>query len=244
MTGIVKSVDDTSMVITRSNAKGPRGNIPTEHRDDPERRLDRWRHREGSVLLDDAKKVATAVTVTHAPGKRASRRHDYRTHAAMSCGSCSWRAGASSSPRCMIGSDLSVRSASATATQGAWTRKRRQVDFQEGIELALIEMQAEALGKIKQALARLDAGSYGVCESCGAGNRQCAPAGPAVCRALPRLRSAARDGARAGSRGAQPRSRAGPMVASHILGRRLSSPCEASRSRPSPPASCLPCDTA
>jgi DnaK suppressor protein len=57
----------------------------------------------------------------------------------------------------------------ATVTQGGLDEEEAsEVDFQEGIELALIEMQAEALAKIKQALARLDAGSYGVCESCGA----------------------------------------------------------------------------
>jgi hypothetical protein len=70
MTGVVKSVDDTSMVITRSNAKGPEETF----------QLSSSTTRKGDLLagdtvkvqyyLDDAKKVATAVTVTHAPGKK------------------------------------------------------------------------------------------------------------------------------------------------------------------------------
>ena len=70
MTGIVKSVDDTSMVITRSNAKGPEETF----------QLSTATTRKGDLIagdtvkvqyyLDDAKKVATAVTVTHAPGKK------------------------------------------------------------------------------------------------------------------------------------------------------------------------------
>jgi DnaK suppressor protein len=42
-----------------------------------------------------------------------------------------------------------------------------EVDIQEDIELALIQMKAETLTKINEALARLDAGRYGFCFECG-----------------------------------------------------------------------------
>jgi DnaK suppressor protein len=42
-----------------------------------------------------------------------------------------------------------------------------EADVQEDIELALIEMKAETLSRIDEALARLDAGVYGRCDSCG-----------------------------------------------------------------------------
>jgi DnaK suppressor protein len=42
-----------------------------------------------------------------------------------------------------------------------------EVDIQEDIELALIQMKAETLNKINEALARLEAGSYGLCFECG-----------------------------------------------------------------------------
>ncbi len=42
-----------------------------------------------------------------------------------------------------------------------------EVDIQEDIELALIQMKAETLNKIDEALARLEAGRYGVCFECG-----------------------------------------------------------------------------
>jgi DnaK suppressor protein len=42
-----------------------------------------------------------------------------------------------------------------------------EVDIQEDIELALIQMKAETLNKIDEAFARLDAGRYGVCFECG-----------------------------------------------------------------------------
>ncbi len=40
------------------------------------------------------------------------------------------------------------------------------VDVQEDIELALIQMKAEILERIDEAIARVDAGSYGQCSSC------------------------------------------------------------------------------
>src|ERR671913_619686 len=42
-----------------------------------------------------------------------------------------------------------------------------EVDIQEDIELALIQMKAETLNKINEALARLDDGTYGNCFECG-----------------------------------------------------------------------------
>ena len=42
-----------------------------------------------------------------------------------------------------------------------------EVDIQEDIELALIQMKSETLGHIDESLARLDAGVYGQCSSCG-----------------------------------------------------------------------------
>jgi DnaK suppressor protein len=41
------------------------------------------------------------------------------------------------------------------------------VDAQEDIEVALIQMRAETLSRIDEAIARLDAGVYGNCDSCG-----------------------------------------------------------------------------
>ena len=42
-----------------------------------------------------------------------------------------------------------------------------EVDIQEDIEFALIQMKAETLNKINEALARLEEGSYGYCFECG-----------------------------------------------------------------------------
>lgn len=42
-----------------------------------------------------------------------------------------------------------------------------EVDIQEDIEFALIQMKAETLNKINEALRRLEEGSYGNCFECG-----------------------------------------------------------------------------
>ena len=42
------------------------------------------------------------------------------------------------------------------------------VDLQQDIDIALLEMKAEALGHIQNALARLASGAYGQCAECGA----------------------------------------------------------------------------
>ncbi len=60
--------------------------------------------------------------------------------------------------------------------EGTWGGKLNEVldavesseaDIQEDIEFALIQMKAETLNKINDALARLDAGNYGNCYECG-----------------------------------------------------------------------------
>ena len=42
-----------------------------------------------------------------------------------------------------------------------------EADIQEDIEFALIQMKAETLNKINEALARLEEGTYGYCFECG-----------------------------------------------------------------------------
>jgi DnaK suppressor protein len=42
-----------------------------------------------------------------------------------------------------------------------------EADIQEDIEFALIQMKAETLNKINEALARLEEGAYGYCFECG-----------------------------------------------------------------------------
>ena len=42
-----------------------------------------------------------------------------------------------------------------------------EVDIQEDIEFALIQMKAETLNKISEALSRLEEGTYGRCFECG-----------------------------------------------------------------------------
>ncbi|MBI4264629.1 MAG: TraR/DksA family transcriptional regulator [Acidobacteria bacterium] len=54
-----------------------------------------------------------------------------------------------------------------------------EIDIQEDIELALIQMKSETLNKINEALRRLDEGTYGNCFECGE------EISPARLRALP-----------------------------------------------------------
>lgn len=60
--------------------------------------------------------------------------------------------------------------------EGAWGGKQTEVfdavesseaDIQEDIELALIQMKAETLNKVDDALSRLEHGDYGYCFECG-----------------------------------------------------------------------------
>jgi DnaK suppressor protein len=43
-----------------------------------------------------------------------------------------------------------------------------EVDVQQDIELALVQMRVETIERIDAALARLEAGQYGLCTECGA----------------------------------------------------------------------------
>jgi DnaK suppressor protein len=61
--------------------------------------------------------------------------------------------------------------------EGSWGGKLTEVldavesseaDIQEDIEFALIQMKAETLNKVNDALGRLDEGDYGYCFECGA----------------------------------------------------------------------------
>ena len=42
-----------------------------------------------------------------------------------------------------------------------------EADIQEELEFALIQMKAETLNKVNDAVARLEAGDYGYCDECG-----------------------------------------------------------------------------
>jgi DnaK suppressor protein len=60
-------------------------------------------------------------------------------------------------------------------TENAWGKtsevldagESSEADIQEDIEFALIQMKAETLNKINEALRRLDEGTYGNCFECG-----------------------------------------------------------------------------
>ena len=69
-----------------------------------------------------------------------------------------------------------------------------EVDIQEDIEFALIQMKAETLNKINEALARLDEGRYGHVLRVRRRNRRSAAPGAAVRGALQGLRRGTRDG--------------------------------------------------
>ncbi len=62
-----------------------------------------------------------------------------------------------------------VRSeASGTPVNGVLdAAESSDADIQEDIELALIQMKAETLNKIDEALARLEKGTFGFCTECG-----------------------------------------------------------------------------
>ncbi len=70
-------------------------------------------------------------------------------------------------------------------------------DIQEDIEFALIQMKAETLNKINEALTRLEEGVFGNCFECGEEIAEAAPAGAALRRPLQGLRGSARNGGRA-----------------------------------------------
>jgi DnaK suppressor protein len=45
--------------------------------------------------------------------------------------------------------------------------EQAEADYQEHIEVALIQMKGETLQRVREALVRLDAGEYGDCAECG-----------------------------------------------------------------------------
>jgi DnaK suppressor protein len=56
---------------------------------------------------------------------------------------------------------------SGRPTGGLDETEHAEADYQEHIEVALIEMKSETLQRIREALVRLDAGEYGDCAECG-----------------------------------------------------------------------------
>lgn len=58
--------------------------------------------------------------------------------------------------------------AAATPVNGVFdAAESSDADIQEDIELALIQMKAETLSRIDEALARLERGTFGFCTECG-----------------------------------------------------------------------------
>jgi DnaK suppressor protein len=51
--------------------------------------------------------------------------------------------------------------------EGLDETEHAEADIQEHIEVALIQMKGETLQRVREALARLDAGEYGDCAECG-----------------------------------------------------------------------------
>ncbi len=92
-----------------------------------------------------------------------------------------------------------------------------EVDIQEDIEFALIQMKAETLNKINEALARLDEGRYGHCFECG---DEIAEAGCAPCPSPFAARIAKKS----------VKSRCSASVQCRGAARRASSTCSARRS--------------
>ena len=101
-----------------------------------------------------------------------------------------------------------------------------EVDIQEDIEFALIQMKSETLNKINEALRRLEEGTYGNCFECGDEIAQ------ARLRALPfAVRCKDCEEARENCRAA--RARAGAQERDR---RRCSSTCPTNRARHAVPA--------
>jgi len=51
--------------------------------------------------------------------------------------------------------------------EGLDETEHAEADYQEHIEVALIQMKGETLQRVRDALVRLDAGEYGYCAECG-----------------------------------------------------------------------------
>ena len=52
-------------------------------------------------------------------------------------------------------------------TGGLDETEHAEADYQEHIEVALLQMKGETLQRVREALERLDAGEYGCCAECG-----------------------------------------------------------------------------
>jgi len=52
-------------------------------------------------------------------------------------------------------------------TEGFDESEHAEADYQEHLEVALIQMKGETLQRVREALVRLDAGEYGYCADCG-----------------------------------------------------------------------------
>jgi len=63
--------------------------------------------------------------------------------------------------------DARSESASGKLNEVFDTGESSEADIQEDIEFALIQMKAETLNKIAEALSRLEEGAYGYCFDCG-----------------------------------------------------------------------------
>ena len=63
--------------------------------------------------------------------------------------------------------DARSESASGKLNEVLDAGESSEADIQEDIEFALIQMKAETLNKITEALTRLDEGAYGYCFDCG-----------------------------------------------------------------------------
>ncbi len=63
--------------------------------------------------------------------------------------------------------DVRTESSSGKMNEVLDSGESSEADIQEDIEFALIQMKAETLSKINEALARLEEGAYGYCFECG-----------------------------------------------------------------------------
>ena len=84
--------------------------------------------------------------------------------------------------------DVRAEGAGGLATGVLDAVETSEADIQEDIEFALIQMKAETLQRINEALERLEEGTYGHCYECGDGDQPAAAARAAVRGPLQGLR--------------------------------------------------------
>ena len=82
--------------------------------------------------------------------------------------------------------DVRTEGAAATGQGVRDEAESSEAEIQDDIEFALLQMKAETLSKITEALSRLEAQTYGYCYECG-GDCGAAPASPAVCGSVHRV---------------------------------------------------------